>query len=240
MSHRKAGIRGIQNQQRQKETFQKQGQIMQLKQLEQIKEILETFKQNLEQFATKHAQEIKQNQEFRSKFQEMCSKVGVDPLASNKGFWTQLLGFGDFYYEVSVQVAQICIATREINGGFIEMDELKNQLSKLRGNAQQPISEDDILQSIKCLKPLGDGYSIIKLGTKTMIRSVPEELNTDHSSILELAEKNGHVSCLSCSNSLGWAKDRAQATLDSLLQQSIFWVDLQPDPPEYWISGFYF
>lgn len=30
----------------------------------------------------------------------MCAKVGVDPLASNKGFWAELLGIGDFYYEL--------------------------------------------------------------------------------------------------------------------------------------------
>ncbi len=34
----------------------------------------------------------------------MCASVGVDPLASNKGFWTELLGFGDFYYELGVQI----------------------------------------------------------------------------------------------------------------------------------------
>jgi len=31
-------------------------------------------------------------------------KPGVDPLASNKGFWAQVLGVGDFYYELAVQV----------------------------------------------------------------------------------------------------------------------------------------
>ena len=36
----------------------------------------------------------------------MCANVGVDPLSSNKGMWTQLLGFGDFYYELGVQVGQ--------------------------------------------------------------------------------------------------------------------------------------
>ena len=34
----------------------------------------------------------------------MCQKIGVDPLASHKGFWAQLLGVGDFYYELGVQV----------------------------------------------------------------------------------------------------------------------------------------
>jgi ESCRT-II complex subunit VPS22 len=37
-------------------------------------------------------------------FQEMCASIGVDPLASSKGFWSEMLGFGDFYYELAVQV----------------------------------------------------------------------------------------------------------------------------------------
>ena len=41
---------------------------------------------------------------FRAQFHAMCANVGVDPLASNKGAWAQLLGFGDFYYELGVQV----------------------------------------------------------------------------------------------------------------------------------------
>lgn len=40
--------------------------------------------------------------------------AGVDPLASNKGFWAQLLGVGDFYYELSVQVR---LNTRGPDGG---------------------------------------------------------------------------------------------------------------------------
>ena len=44
--------------------------------------------------------DIKKNPAFRAQFHEMCAKVGVDPLASNKGFWAELLGIGDFYYEL--------------------------------------------------------------------------------------------------------------------------------------------
>ena len=32
----------------------------------------------------------------------MCKSVGVDPLSSNKGFWVDVLGVGDFYYEIAV------------------------------------------------------------------------------------------------------------------------------------------
>lgn len=42
---------------------------------------LETFKSNLEEFASKHKQEIRKNPQFRVQFQEMCATIGVDPLA---------------------------------------------------------------------------------------------------------------------------------------------------------------
>ena len=56
-------------------------------------------------------------------------------IAASKGFWAQALGVGDFYYEVlcvcgliglgvfvvqlGVQIVEICLATRERNGGKI-------------------------------------------------------------------------------------------------------------------------
>lgn len=42
---------------------------------------LDTFKSNLEEFASKHKQEIRKNPQFRVQFQEMCATIGVDPLA---------------------------------------------------------------------------------------------------------------------------------------------------------------
>ena len=44
--------------------------------------------------------DIRKNPEFRAQFHAMCARCGVDPLASNKGFWAELLGIGDFYYEL--------------------------------------------------------------------------------------------------------------------------------------------
>ena len=42
----------------------------------------------------------------------MCASIGVDPLVSNVGMWAQLLGIGDFYSELGVQVIEACLATR--------------------------------------------------------------------------------------------------------------------------------
>ncbi len=54
----------------------------------------------------------------------MCANIGVDPLASNKGVWAQVLGFGDFYYELGVQIVEACLASRSLNGGLMDMQSL--------------------------------------------------------------------------------------------------------------------
>ncbi|KAG2182860.1 hypothetical protein INT44_005841 [Umbelopsis vinacea] len=152
---------------------------------------LDTFKNNLQEFARKYRKDIRRDPTFRMHFQQMCTKIGVDPLASNKGFWADLLGFGDFYFELSVQITEICIATRPQNGGLIEMEELKRRIKVKRGDrksSQPAISEDDIVRSIKTLKPLSSGFEILMIGNRRMVRSVPKELDTDQSSLLLLAQ----------------------------------------------------
>jgi ESCRT-II complex subunit VPS22 len=52
---------------------------------------MDTFKKNLEEFAFKHKDEIKKNGQFRKQFCDMCANIGVDPLASSKGFWSEML-----------------------------------------------------------------------------------------------------------------------------------------------------
>lgn len=47
----------------------------------QMSKQLETFKSNLEEFSSKHKQEIRKSSQFRVQFQEMCATIGVDPLA---------------------------------------------------------------------------------------------------------------------------------------------------------------
>ena len=106
-----------------------------------MKQLLELFKTNLQEFASKHTQDIKRDPIFRMHFQNMCSQVGVDPLASHKGFWSELLGVGNFYYELAVQVAQICLATREKNGGLLDLVELERQLVVMRGRHAQIVSQ---------------------------------------------------------------------------------------------------
>lgn len=70
-------------------------------------------------------EDVRKDPVFRAQFHTMCANVGVDPLASNKGMWAQLMGFGDFYYELGVQVVEACLATRSVNGGLMDLDALR-------------------------------------------------------------------------------------------------------------------
>lgn len=56
------------------------------------------------------------------------------------------------------------------------------------------MSEDDILRAIGKLKALGSGFQVVKIGSQKLVRSVPGELNTDKSVLLELAQGRGYVS----------------------------------------------
>lgn len=48
--------------------------------------------------------------------------------SAGKGFWAEKLGFGDFYYELGVQIIEVCLATNHRNGGLIYLDDLRSKL----------------------------------------------------------------------------------------------------------------
>lgn len=112
---RRAGVGAIQKQRLEAEKYKDKGTELQESQFEQMVKQMEALKENLEEFASKHRSEIKKNPQFRRQFQEMCAAIGVDPLASAKGFWS-VLGMGDFFYELSVQVVEVCLAHNHITG----------------------------------------------------------------------------------------------------------------------------
>ena len=39
-------------------------------------------------------------------------------LLASKGFWAEMLGVGDFYYELGVQIVEVCMAMNHRNGGI--------------------------------------------------------------------------------------------------------------------------
>ncbi|XP_005532553.1 PREDICTED: vacuolar-sorting protein SNF8 [Pseudopodoces humilis] len=201
---------------------------------------LETFRTHLEAFASKHKQEIRKSPEFRLQFQDMCATIGVDPLASGKGFWAEMLGVGDFYYELGVQIIEVCLALKHRNGGLITLEELQQQVLKGRGKFAQDVSQDDLLRAIKKLKVLGNGFGIIPVGGTFLVQSVPAELNMDHTVVLQLAEKKGFVTVSEIRASLKWETERAKQVLEQLLKEGMAWLDAQaPAEPQFWLPALF-
>lgn len=173
--------------------FQQFGTSLMNSQTEQLSSQLETFQQALAAFASTHAKDIKANPQYRATFSKMCTAIGIDPLASTanpqKSIWSEMLGLGELYHELAVQVVEICRRTRGDNGGLISVSEiasLMNAKNQRFGGSQ--VGEDDIVRAVKPLKVLESGFEVIVIGARLMVRSVPRELNLDQSVVLEAAQ----------------------------------------------------
>lgn len=133
---RRAGIGAIQKKKLDAEKFKDKGNVLAENQVKEMSRQMESFRANLEEFARDHKQEIKKDPAFRKHFQDMCASIGVDPLASGKGFWSEMLGVGDFYYELGVQIVEVCMAVSHKTGGLMELNELRQRLVKGRGKSK--------------------------------------------------------------------------------------------------------
>ncbi|CAB1434270.1 unnamed protein product [Pleuronectes platessa] len=200
--------------------YKERGNVLAEDQIVQMSKQLETFKSNLEEFASKHKQEIRKSSEFRVQFQEMCATIGVDPLASGK----RLL-VGD---------------ARCRNGGLITLNELHQRVLSGRGKYAQDVSQDDLMRAIKKLKVMGNGFGMIPVGGSYLVQSVPAELNMDHTVVLQLAEKKGFVTVGEIKEGLKWEKERACHVLDHLLKEGLAWVDSQAaGESQYWFPALF-
>jgi ESCRT-II complex subunit VPS22 len=78
----------------------------------------------------------------------------------------------------------------------------------------------------------------MKLGHNQMIRSVPKELNTDQSTVLEAIQVLGYITTSMLQLNLGWSRARSVAVIDDLMTDSLVWVDRQAEETEYWSPTF--
>lgn len=199
-----------------------------------VSEFLTTFRAALEAFAVKHKRRIRDDPLFRSRFTEMCYEIGVDPLRSSKGFWTEVLGVGDFFYELGIKIVEVCASTRAANGGLMSLEELEFHLNR---DAHDRITQDDIRRAIAKLDVLGDGFRIVN---ETMVLSVPVELGTDQTVALELARGNaGCVTDAQLRARLGCSAQRAAEVFSQLLKDGFAWLDDAgvPKEPTYYFPS---
>jgi ESCRT-II complex subunit VPS22 len=187
------GVRGLKAQQDHKEKLSQAGKAMEAETIGHVETQLESFKGELAKFAASHKTSINSDPAFRHRFQEMTRGVGIDPLMSSKGFWGTMLGVGDFYFELGVQVLDACISSRPINGGLLSMDECIARINEARtaGSRTSPsaassssaaaaatttttaaassskpqalVTARDVVRAVEQLRVLGSGISIVNI-----------------------------------------------------------------------------
>jgi ESCRT-II complex subunit VPS22 len=213
---KKVGVSIVKKKQSEKEQYNKIGKTLEDNKLSFVQDILISFKSSLSEFASKHKNRINSDPEFRQQFHMMCISVGVDPLASNKGYWSDILGVGDFYFELGVKIINVCVQTRSINGGIISLNELyciikkkllstttassssspktttslssSSLLSKNSNNNE--LSIYDIKRAIEKLMILGNGFKLVENNGNCLLISVPLEVNIDHEYVLSAGSDN--------------------------------------------------
>lgn len=252
---RGAGLAGFERRKEDIKSYASLSESLSRESLNSFQSQLSQFRSALQHFAASHREDIRKNPSFRASFQQMCSAIGVDPLAGPQkgGWWAEMLGMGDWQYELGVQIVDICVGTRDRNGGMIDMDELVTLLNKLRNipvlssagtNDKEDtgaVTEDDVLRSIKTLTPLGAGYEVVQIGSRKMVRSVVKELDTDQAKIIEIATSTGgKVWAELVAGITGWPVERAVAALENMLMRDgLCWFDDQDEESNavYWVMS---
>lgn len=246
--------RGLQN-----HHYTAHGASLRTRNAQSLETQLSVFQSLLHNFALTHSKDIRANPAFRAEFARMCSALNIDFLASSyhkdsaggvakggsgggaESIWAQLLGgsVNDFYFNLGVLIVEECRTTRSENGGLISVSDLKARISKGRGiGGGMEVSDDDIKRAVDSLAPLGSCFSIMKIGHKSLIRSVPKELNTDQSTVLEAIQVLGYVTVSMLQLNLAWERPRAHAVIEDLMADSLVWVDTQAGENEYWSPAF--
>lgn len=218
---------------------------------ERIRRQFEDFRNALNKFATENRKRIGEDPEFRLKFHQMCAQMEIDPLASTEGSWSKALGteFSDFYFLIARRVIYLSIKFRPQNGGIMPMTDLLREINAEYKPPQSAFSSypsrvemGDVETAIKKLKALSSGYAIFTNAAGVrMLRSVPIELSSDHTAILNhcRSKKQTYFTVPSIVRSLPeWHKDRADEAVDFLLRNGLVWEDeYHPDGKAYWFRS---
>ena len=249
---RRAGVGGIAHNDALTAKMRALGAERQLELREDAARQLAKFSSALETFAQSHRSAIKADPEFRAAFHAMCATTGVDPLASRKSAWGQILGLSEWYAELAVSVADRCLASRAHDGGVCALDSLVERVNASRGRAAGVVSADDVERAIEALSSLGGGWrvetttssssSASSKGTK-IVRSVPIELSDDVNTTLSRARdaERGCLNASSLASAERWTLNRAADALTAAVKLGVALIDDQArDIGErvYWFPAF--
>jgi hypothetical protein len=75
------------------------------------------------------------------------------------------------------------------------------------------MNRDDIVRSVRALKHLGNGYSILEVEGERFIQSVPREVNTDFLKLIQLLQDKEFVTKALVQKHYGWEENRTNQSL---------------------------
>lgn len=174
----------------------------------QMKTIFEVLKDNLARYSEKYGEEIRQNKDKRAKFNQICNRIGIDPIVSKKSMWGK---FSDFYNQLSVQILRICEKQREYNGGLMKVDEIVTIFNRSYPGNQ--ITREDVFKSVDTLSKLGTGCKIVN---NQYVSTVPFDLSQDQVILIKMAENAGYVS-KAVASLQGWDEGRFDISIVDII-----------------------
>lgn len=155
---------------------------------------------------------------------------------TRRGVWGKMMpGMGDFYYILGTRIIEVCLATRRINGGLLGVGEVVRALR--RRADQQALTAEDVERAVRTLGALESGFEIVDAGNVRLVRSVPVELNEDHTMVLNMCGAAGCATVGEVRRQMGWGEQRALRTFHFLLEKELAWVDEHGGTTRYWILG---
>jgi len=245
--------------------FSKKAEEIKINSLNAAVSVLQQLQTKLEDFAHTYQQQLREDPAFRHKFFQMCAPLGIDALCSTSkknpggGFWSRLFhdtsgSDVDFYNELSVKVAEVCIASRLRNGGIISVSEVRDILGRRKRTfsgltiekdeshvfrqKNHLYSTEEIVTAVSKLSVLGS-IKTVTIGQGVFIQSVPAELDNDHYQVLNIAQvKQGHVTVTDIMNETRWGEERANRAMNLLLSEGMAWLDVHDGTDHYWFPRY--
>lgn len=153
---------------------------------------------------------------------------------------------GDFYYELAVKVAEVCLAAKARNGGIMSLTEVQTILAKRktklgmeRSSRTQEVATSDLQIAVNKLSQLGGGFRTVQVGKSVMVICVPTELDNDHMQVMTAASayKETGLTIEQVMYTTKWSKERVQRAMDLLLQEGMAWLDVYQGQESYYFPS---
>lgn len=133
-----AGISALQRHTATASSYSALSSALSSQQVAALEASLASFRAELARFAAQHGAAIRRDPAFRHQFQRMCAAIGIDPLAAAPGaaarpsWFADQLGLREWTCALALQVVDVCVSTRDRNGGVIELGELTQRVRRMR------------------------------------------------------------------------------------------------------------